>query len=496
MGMTYRSFVIVLGAACACAQTLLDRSGVVVYGGAASTLPQAAIWAALVLTALICLGIVIAAGERRALGVVAALGVALTLVGCLLLFLLRMGVLADAASALNVATLALVSARAPTLQIWVCLLVGDARAVRLIVYMMVLTAAITLVTVSLPSSDMQLAGYVLVSLVAACLVFVPLCGSFNAGAAPGGGCGGLLSAMGVRSLACFCGLQMLPTVISGIMSSLEIYVPLDLAVWRQIASFVSGALLVILLGVLAGPGRVPSVVLPLVPLMIALCVVVPLGTSESFSIKPLFILAIQFGGVFGIFNVHRAVEAHGVSPVRMAFLGQVLLFGGLLVGSSGAAAVFDALDMSALPQGMYTTFALSGLLLLLAGLIFMIMRAQDGWGFLDADDVQPQAGPSSLPAHATAGEGIAADGDDAAASRRALRSSQDAVNAMAVRYGLTTREHDMLSFLARGFSRQRIADDLGLSTSTVKTHVNNLYAKLDVHKRDELLDLVNEFRRA
>ena len=126
----------------------------------------------------------------------------------------------------------------------------------------------------------------------------------------------------------------------------------------------------------------------------------------------------------------------------------------------------------------------------------MIMRAQDGWGFLDADDVQPHAGPSSLPVRATAGEGVAAGGDDAAASRRALRSSQDAVNAMAVRYGLTTREHDMLSFLARGFSRQRIADDLGLSTSTVKTHVNNLYAKLDVHKRDELLDLVNEFRRA
>lgn len=423
------------------------------------------------------------------------LGVALTLVGCLLLFLLRLGVLSDSTSALNIATLALVSARAPTLQIWVCLLVGDARAVRLIVYMMVLTAAVTLVTVSLPSSDMQLAGYVLVSLVAACLVFVPLCGSFDAGSVTGAGRAGLFSAMGAWSLACFCGLQMLPTVISGIMSSLEIYVPLDLAVWRQIASFVSGTLLVILLGVLAGPGRVPSAVLPLVPLMIALCVIVPLGASESFSIKPLFILAIQFGGVFGIFNVHRAVEAHGVSPARMAFLGQVLLFGGLLVGSSGAAAVFDVLDMSALPQGMYTTFALSGMLLLLAGLIFMVMRAQDGWGFLDVDDAQPQTGPPSSQARPV-GEGAAMPDGDAAASRDARRSSQDAVNAMAARYGLTTREHDMLSFLARGFSRQRIADDLGLSTSTVKTHVNNLYAKLDVHKRDELLDLVNEFRRA
>lgn len=46
---------------------------------------------------------------------------------------------------------------------------------------------------------------------------------------------------------------------------------------------------------------------------------------------------------------------------------------------------------------------------------------------------------------------------------------------------LSAREIDILSCLVEGMSRQDIADRYVLSTHTVRTHINNLLRKLDVH---------------
>lgn len=56
-------------------------------------------------------------------------------------------------------------------------------------------------------------------------------------------------------------------------------------------------------------------------------------------------------------------------------------------------------------------------------------------------------------------------------------------------HALTAREKEVLGYLARGRSLPYIRDALVLSKNTVNTHVKNLYKKLDVHSRQELLDL-------
>jgi DNA-binding NarL/FixJ family response regulator len=48
--------------------------------------------------------------------------------------------------------------------------------------------------------------------------------------------------------------------------------------------------------------------------------------------------------------------------------------------------------------------------------------------------------------------------------------------------GLTVRETEVLSHIARGLSNQEIAETLYLSEATVKTHVNRIFAK--THSRD------------
>ena len=76
---------------------------------------------------------------------------------------------------------------------------------------------------------------------------------------------------------------------------------------------------------------------------------------------------------------------------------------------------------------------------------------------------------------------------------RACRSTLEARCAeVAAARGLSPREAEVLVFLARGFTPAYIAKSLVLSVSTVRTHVRNIYRKLDVNKREELIHLIDE----
>lgn len=48
---------------------------------------------------------------------------------------------------------------------------------------------------------------------------------------------------------------------------------------------------------------------------------------------------------------------------------------------------------------------------------------------------------------------------------------------------LTPREREVLSLLVEGYGTPRVARELGISPKTVKTHVQNILAKLDVESR-------------
>ena len=51
--------------------------------------------------------------------------------------------------------------------------------------------------------------------------------------------------------------------------------------------------------------------------------------------------------------------------------------------------------------------------------------------------------------------------------------------------GLSDRERELLSLLARGQHYKEIADKLGISTDTVRSHIRRIYRKLHVHSRTE-----------
>ncbi len=68
----------------------------------------------------------------------------------------------------------------------------------------------------------------------------------------------------------------------------------------------------------------------------------------------------------------------------------------------------------------------------------------------------------------------------------------DRCEQLAEEYGLTAREAEVLALLAQRKTRSEIEQELFLSQNTVKTHIRHVYAKLDVHSKEDVYDLVGE----
>lgn len=73
---------------------------------------------------------------------------------------------------------------------------------------------------------------------------------------------------------------------------------------------------------------------------------------------------------------------------------------------------------------------------------------------------------------------------------------EEKCDAIAEHHGLSKRERDVLRLLARGYSSARIQSELYIAPGTVNYHTRNIYAKLGVHSKQSLIDLVLGYRNA
>ncbi len=61
-------------------------------------------------------------------------------------------------------------------------------------------------------------------------------------------------------------------------------------------------------------------------------------------------------------------------------------------------------------------------------------------------------------------------------------------------YSLTRREAEVLPYLARGRSAKVIADALYVSENTIRTHTRRILEKTDLHSKQQLIDLIEQYR--
>jgi len=163
------------------------------------------------------------------------------------------------------------------------------------------------------------------------------------------------------------------------------------------------------------------------------------------------LMDLRMPGMGGV-AATREIQARGLADVLVltSFDEDELVFGAIRAGAAGF--LLKTADA--------------------ATLVDAVRRVAAGEGLLD-----PRVTRRALAALAEAGAGErSADGGAESGADAAARGIPDAV-------GLTGRERDVLDGMALGRSNAELAESLGISVPTVKTHVSNVLAKLGARSR-------------
>lgn len=157
----------------------------------------------------------------------------------------------------------------------------------------------------------------------------------------------------------------------------------------------------------------------------------------------------------------RGLSANWVFAITTCFLllGQIV---GALVGNMAVA------SLSLFDEGAKNLAVVMVFVLLASSLVMSDRKnMQTGWGMVRPGDIEKL--PSSFE----------------------LSCEQ-----VCLRYDLTAREREVFTLLAQGETRASICNKLTLSKETVKTHLRNIYRKLDIHSQQSAMALVSAEQEA
>ncbi|HKI46465.1 MAG TPA: response regulator transcription factor [Balneolales bacterium] len=76
-------------------------------------------------------------------------------------------------------------------------------------------------------------------------------------------------------------------------------------------------------------------------------------------------------------------------------------------------------------------------------------------------------------------------------ANRTLELFRNKIHPAHTEWGLTARENEILEYLVDGYTYQKIASKLFISISTVRTHIMNIYEKLQVNSKIEAIRKLN-----
>lgn len=203
----------------------------------------------------------------------------------------------------------------------------------------------------------------------------------------------------------------------------------------------------------------------------ALVVFVPIVGIGSMLIGSLAValLAISFYAVWGIL----ACIAHksGASVIKVFGFG----FGVAALGSALGVFIGNTLHLSTTVD--HPIMNVVGVILVIASVIVALL-------FLNKNDINQLMIPviESEP-ESSGDQGIVTNEVKPKFKIRCLQ--------IADRYSLTPRETEVMLLMAKGKDARTISDSLFISFNTTRTHIKNVYTKLEVHNRGEFINLID-----
>ena len=184
----------------------------------------------------------------------------------------------------------------------------------------------------------------------------------------------------------------------------------------------------------------------------------------------------------------------GRSAVQMVGVG----FGAACLSTTAGVGVGAAIYNAGMPTATLTFVMAAAIILCVASSLFLL-RLDDVRALMQPADDELAEGDVATPSAAddpTDHLEVPGSGEEPSAPSSALDGYQASLRrlcaVMAVDFGLSAREVDVLELLVVGKDAKAIADELFISFNTVRSHIRRIYVKLDVHSRQELLELVKD----
>lgn len=201
-----------------------------------------------------------------------------------------------------------------------------------------------------------------------------------------------------------------------------------------------------------------------------------INVADTFMLGVLWV-TLQDVARHSTYHVYAIYGAAWAARVVFRNIGRILIG---VVGSSVTA-------LTSLAAVLVFSVALSMVLLLSSD----ALRARPLFGAREVGAAadSPAAGPEPVAEAPEAEENALAEAGESGA-----HSPEEARAELRERFGLSDRELEVLVPLAQGRSKAYIADMLFISENTVRAHVKRIYAKLDVHNKQELLDRLEPYR--
>ncbi len=208
-----------------------------------------------------------------------------------------------------------------------------------------------------------------------------------------------------------------------------------------------------------------------------------LGNTGTLAVRSVTDLAYFLFFLVIIVLAWAAVDVHG-----MKFEKVFAQFGLTLVGASLAGWLMQQLLQAVYPAPNTTTTMLLTLgFLCFAYFMFGFKTTECSLFMSRVDDMK-----AALSVEGAVG---AQDGSYTELRHEPRQMSfRQASEVVAEQAQLSQREIDVFHLLAKGWSNDYIAEELTISYHTVRAHVRSIYAKLDVHNRQEMLELINTTR--
>lgn len=243
--------------------------------------------------------------------------------------------------------------------------------------------------------------------------------------------------------------------------------------------------------------NVPALLRWVAPLIIIGLAAIPFsGMAPEFVASATMSVADTVLQIIAFLSLVNLARAGVFSPAFAIGVGQGMIQLGVLVGN--LAGKWSALSTTSSGYGLWETSLVVICVFSIAMALAPSDRNMGGIGLRYAGDLD-DAGPMG------AGELPVSQGGSAASGRalhafeaegNGLLTQEENLDGMvariAVEGGLSARETEVLGYLARGRSQPYIRDALVLSKNTVASHVKHIYQKLNVHSRQELLDLFSD----